>query len=336
MTIPNTFTNGTTADADEVNSNFNWSASLHIHHYVSSTDYISMAIHSATTWSAANDSGTILITSDSGVTWAAHAGSAALDTSAMIRACEADGTHGFGLELTAAGETAFTDDSGANWDATTASPMTTTNYDFCFTTAAIIVVAGDDAGNTKHIVYSTDDGATWTDPTTAPDTACFAVDMFDATEGYAIDSAGKIWKTTGGTTLDVWTDTGHTVSAPGSSVAMKCISATKVIISHTDHGVFLYDNGVGNATQVQYSVECAWGRGIVYSNSNIYVLRHNNDSFVPYVLMVSTDDGVSWSHRRLEWGHASSAITYKHGLYVTADDKLIYPYYRDIVQMDLS
>ena len=339
MTIPNTFTNGTLANANEVNTNFNWSTNFDLHHWVSAAVYTGIIAHSASAWSTVAEDGTMRYTADTGVTWASPAGTHGLGTETLLVPCEAAAARGFAVELnkgTGTADCAQTINSGATWNDDTNSPLTTATYDCSFPTATLLVLAGDDTGGTDHIVYTANPDAgpiVWTNATMDTANKIYCLDMYDGTTGYAVDSANNITKTTDGAVN--WADTGHNlVNSSNGRMSIKCISATKCIIQ-VESKIELYDNASGSTNVLQVPASDA-SRGIVYSNGNIYVLTHNYSANAPDILSYSGDDGVTWSQRYLYWGNAVSTINYKRALDTTANDKLIFPLNNHIVQMDLS
>lgn len=200
--------------------------------------------HSSSIWSAILENGAIYNSTNTGVSWTSK--NTDLDKDSFIRVCKADSTHAVFCEYTGtAGEVAFTSDSGATVTTKTSTAFGTAVYDVAFGTAGLIVVGGDDAAGTDHIVFSTDDAGTWTNATTSPSSSVYSVDMFSATIGFAIDSSQKIWKTTDGAVN--WVDTTHTVASTlASDSTIYCISATSFI--HSSNGYIEYYDATGNAT----------------------------------------------------------------------------------------
>ena len=284
-----------------------------------------IAAHSATTWSTISI-GVIKQTSDSAVTWTTK--NSDLDSVSYLESCRGDRTHAFAIEYTQAAETCFTDDSGATW--TTATTHTWgaggRTYDTSFVTTGLIVVAGDDGAGGKHIVYSTDDAVTWTDPTTAPSAACYTVGMFDANTGYAIDTAGNIWKTTDG--CDTWVDTTDNLSV-NMSTKIICTSATEFVCL-VDANSYHYNNGTNTVTTIFHATlmnnptRCS---GIdVDSNGTVFMAfapgsTTRDNQFLSYSRTPSVIG--SWSVIRLiSRGEVNEAIYYgvfKSGLSVTGN-----------------
>jgi photosystem II stability/assembly factor-like uncharacterized protein len=292
MTIPNTFLNGTTADADEVNANLAYVNNVWDVESITRADaQTGIIAHSTTNYSVVEHNngeirlwnGTTLVLKNT-----------SFGAFALIRLCKADPTHGFAVEgeITGSAKTAFTDDSGATWGDGTAVGHSTGVYDASFPTAALIVVAGDDAG-ADFIQYSTDDAATWNDATTSPSALVYCVDMFSATVGYCVDSAGNIWKTTDG--ADTWVDTtdGIGVAAVGSSMSILCLDADTCIIAGVVGSLYHYDNSTNTVTLKNYNGLLDKTGGIVNTNGYVYV-NYFDASNGNGQLFKSSDSGVTW------------------------------------------
>jgi len=197
MTFPNTFINGTPADADEVNANFNsvlpW---MKIVGNQDSSIASYLIKFSSTTWSTESRR-----TTDSGATWATPGfGGGYL--------AAADGTKGVAIDQDNSANSVYTTDSGATWNASSTDPDLDTSVDCISIYGSVAVCGGRDAGGNKQIFYSSDGGNNWSQATTGPTGAggqVWAISMASATVGYAVDNSANIWKTTDGG--DNWTDT---------------------------------------------------------------------------------------------------------------------------------
>ena len=255
--------------------------------------------HSSTKYSMVEANGNILQSTDSGVSWASR--NTDLDaTTAFMKICGADPTHAFCIETGTTNECAFTDDSGDAWTTKTSAAFGTGLYDVSFTTASLIVLGGNDSGGTDHIVFSTDDGGTWTNATTSPSLAVWAVHMFDANTGYAIDEDGNIWKTTNAAVT--WVDT--TDDAPNyganNTMSIYCVSATKAIITYKDGAVVVYNNSTNTSTltlRQHGNMANAMTLGILeHTDGQLYVGWSGGvDSSVGLVMLgKSPDDGDTW------------------------------------------
>lgn len=324
MTIPNTFTNGTVADADEVNQNFAHAQGFFDVRYPTANaigSHTTIA-HSATTWSTAAN-GFIYQTTDSGGTFTSR--NTALDTAPVLIVCKDDITKGFAIELTATGETAYTADSGATWTTKTSAGHATLVYDAAFPTANLIVVAGNDAAGTDHIQRSTDQGTTWTDATTSPGTLVYAVDMFDGTNGFAVVSGpgAQIWKTADGG--DTWTNSGHTTSmATDTNTRVVALSATVCVIA--SNGIIDYYDGSGNAQRKVQNASTLYCTGLVSTNSDLFAWFRNGTSGYPTIMYASKDAGVNWMMKVEFPITLNTSVHYKRALDTYDTGKLILSY----------
>lgn len=273
--------------------------------------------HSSTVWSAFQGGayGDIYVTTDSGSTWTVK--NSNLDTSAFFTLCRADTTHAVAIEYTTSGEVAFTDDSGTTWTSKTSTAFGTQIYDVSFSTAGLIVVGGNDAGGTDHIVFSTDDAANWTNATTSPSAAVYAVDMYDATTGYAIDLNGNIWKTINAA-VD-WTDTGHNIlKSIDTRVTIYALSATVCLIYYGSN-IERYDNAAGTVTFVSLSVNASSNSGFIKVGDNYYIVG----GATTWHLFKSEDSGLTWKSMYIPYGCSDTNNTQKRGGITAADSNTI-------------
>ena len=250
--------------------------------------------HSETTWSFIGSDGETYQTSNSGTSWTNRSSSGLTSTPVMV-VCQADKTHAFAFDYTQVSDVIFTDDSGATWTAKTQHTwgIGGNPHDVSFATTGLIVMAGDDAANAKHIHYSTNDGGTWLHPTTSPG-LCYAVSMFSATTGFALDSSSNIWKTVDG--CDNWTNTGHNVlTTPVAKSTMLALSATTFMCSSS--GVIEYYDASGDSTIILKGQASTTSGGIIKNSSgHIYVLLGGIDA-TPAMLELykTTDTGTTWT-----------------------------------------
>ena len=220
----------------------------------------------------------------------------------LIAKCKADSTYAFAVESVAGDfESALTSDSGDTWTTKTTGNFSAKINSISVPTTSLIVLGGEDAGG-NNIIYSTDDGATWNDPTTAPSATINCVDMFDGTTGYAVDSFNNIWKTTDGG--DTWADTTDDSVNTNALTSILAISATKAIISMFSSncygGIILYDNTAGTVTKKIYVNGLKICSGIIEStNGNLYAMfsaiQADNAGAVNPAIVKSTDDGATWT-----------------------------------------
>lgn len=247
--------------------------------------------HSSTNYSMVHSTGEIMQTADSGVTWTSR--STVLDTNSFIRLCRGATARGIGIEVGAtAQEVVVTANSGATWTVATSLAFGTDIYAVDWPVAGLIVVGGDDAVGTNHIVWSSDQGTTWTDATTQPTALIRSVAMLDGTTGYAIDINGLVWRTTNSAVT--WTSTTHTVTAGGSSFpsSMYVVSATSVIMATADR-LYLYNFNTGVFTLVfRLQITDNGNHGFVSLSSGAICFGYA--SGVSGTLLRTTDSGTSW------------------------------------------
>ena len=304
MTIPYTFTNGTLANATEVNTNFAYTLGNAAWNRIISTtnadtgEGIGFQAHTATKMTMIDSGADIWYSADSGVTWTEK--NTDLDTADIIhRNCKADRTYAIFIEMSGDNEVVHTADSGVTCTTKTSCTFGTLIYAVSYPTTSLIVVGGNDTVGTDFIVFSTDSGATWTDATTTVDANCLALDMYDGTTGFAATTAGKIFKTVN-SAVD-WTDTGHTISATSAN-GLVAISSTEFILAGIASNflyVYKYD-GSGNAVQklllnvvgaASYDYAMA---PVIDSNGVIYTgaIYSSNPTYM--IILRSTDDGETW------------------------------------------
>jgi len=259
---------------------------------VNTNPFVGTVGFSATNYSGVLAAGTIYTTTDSGTTWATK--STGIDTAAFMVRCKATPANAFAIEANvAASEAAITTDSGVTWSDTDTDPSWGAEvYDVSYPVAGLIVVAGDDAGGGKHVVFSTNAGANWTDTTTAIGGAVYAVEMFSATVGYLLDASNNIWKTTDGAAN--WNNT--TFDSAGSAIAwasMLAISATKVVLFSGANSLELYTDTVGCVRISSQAGDRCLGMWMT-SLGTVYVLTATTN-LTNRFLYRSDDVGVTWT-----------------------------------------
>jgi len=268
------------------------------------------AFHSATNWSISDSDSKIRATADTGATTADKATGVGVG---IMKSCAADTTNAYFIGTTSN----ITTDSGVTWAVTATAPTFGTSIsDVSFPTTSLIVVSGDDGGGGKHIVFSTDSGATWTDATTPPSSAIVAVGMYDGTTGYAYNATGDFWKTTDGAVT--WTDTTHsisdTIAAPAHLLA---ISATKVI--STDNHLVVYDNSAGTVKSYGYYTIVSNLGGVILTSGEAVVCISTGSNLLFY----RTTDGLSFKQLNVPL-NATDPGNGKYGIYEYSANKLIY------------
>jgi hypothetical protein len=266
--------------------------------------------HSDTVWSIVDADGDIWLYNDGTLTEK----NTDMDTDpCFITLCKADSTHAFAMETGGSAETAFTDDSGSTWTSKTATGLSST-YDVSFPTTGLIVISGTDGSN-KPIQYSTDDGATWNDCTTNITASIVAVEMFDGSTGYGVDTSGNIWKTTDGG--DNWTDTGDnfSISIGDSTVRLITLSATEVLKFASNNRVEHYDNSTNTVTIVYYSAVGVPSDAMILSDGSVVTVMHSAASYHHHLIR-STDNGTTWTLQLLpsESGFNASPANKRGGI----------------------
>jgi len=296
-----TWVNGNVLDADDLSDSILENTWSNINLRGVGAPITGIIVHSSTTWSVATTSAGVNQTSDSGSLWTQR--DADVESAFFIRVCKADATHGICMETAATMETSFTDDDGATWTATTDAAFATAAYDVSFPTATLIVACGDDAGGAKHIVFSTDDAANWTDATTASTSAAYAVDMFDGTTGYALESGGTgaIWKTANSAVdwADTTDDLGRTCDTTASIVAL---SATTAVCAYINAGTLFmatYNNGTNTVTDTMIYYGMSHCLGILKSSGGTLITGAVTTAGDFVVLFKSNDSGVTWKLRKI-------------------------------------
>lgn len=235
---------------------------------------------------------------DAGITWTEK--NTDLDPTEVIhKNCKADREYAVFIEMSGDNEVVHTADAGVTCTTKTSCTFGTSIAALSYPTTGLIVVGGNDAAGTDHIVYSTDSGANWTNANTTVDAACVGLDMFSLNIGFAVTSAGKIFKS--GATYDDWTDTTHTVT-PLSPCSVAAISTTECIIAGISAAflyIFKYD-GSGNAVQkllLNRVGESAYQyvmAPVIDSNGVIYTGCVYSGANAQFTLIRSTDDGETW------------------------------------------
>jgi len=263
--------------------------------------------HSSTHMSVIADSGSIYSTADSGVTWVVK--NTDLDSGDYIGInCKANRAYGVAIEgATTTSEVILTTNSGVTWTTVTSAAFTTGGaYCVSYPTTSLIVLGGNDGVSGKHIVFSTDGGSNWTDATTQPGAAIWAVSMYDGTTGYAVDSAKNIWKTADGAVT--WTNTGDDVSDTGDSGNNLVAISDDVCIFIGAEGVLNhYDNSTGTIIEkLNLPLDNTTYSLIQTTDGTIYCMSVNDiaTGFPGQILLISHDSGVTW-----QVGNISNIVT---------------------------
>jgi len=265
----------------------------------------SFIMHTTTDWTIVSG-GSTLITADSGATWTAATADAVAMTGACVR-CEGTRTSAICFDHNA-NDGYITADSGDNWAQMTVPPAAVTKcFDVSFPTSAVAVCACDLGAAARGIFRSTDGGDNWAICTTGPAADVYQISMYDATYGFAVDSAGNIWYTINAG-VD-WTDTTFGTGTEEESLLV-AISATE----------YLYLNRPAESTATAISLsygtnvaapttKLSIGNGIlictnfvVSDTGNIYfgTIIENDDGGVTRTNSVatiyrSTDSGATWN-----------------------------------------
>ena len=304
MTIPYTFTNGTLANATEVNTNFAYTLGNAAWNRIISTtnadtsDHIGYQAHTATKMTMIDSGADIWYSADSGVTWTEK--NTDLDTADIIhRNCKADRTYAIFIEMSGDNEVVHTADSGVTCTTKTSCTFGTAIYAISYPTTSLIVVGGNDAAGTDFIVFSTDSGANWTNATTTVDAICPALDMYDGSNGFALTNTGKIFSTSNAA-VD-WTDTTHTYNPVPEqpNTILVAVSSTECVFAYINTAViyiFKYD-GSGNAVmklRINTPVFQGLGNFVIDSNGIIYCAAVSTSANTNVLLLRSTDDGETW------------------------------------------
>ena len=297
MGMPNTFVNGTLADADEVNENFtyvdNWNDLIY-----SETFTYAILAHSATAWTIISSSSS-KVTSDSGATFTDCSTDNA-DMTGVSKVCLADKTKAICCDHNYS-NMFISSDSGDNWTAVTTAPPFTRVLDLSFPTATVAVCGGDYAAAPSGIYYSNDAGDTWS-ASDFPAADCVAIDMVDASDGLAIHSDRSIYSTADGG--ETWTDSGQAVGNITGQTDIIALTATTgvMLTQHTDAVIETFNTTSGGTKRFRAS------NGEFYSNlvkttaGDIYFIDYTfADTNVPVNINLyrSSDSGVTWSRKAL-------------------------------------
>jgi hypothetical protein len=328
MTMPIDFTAGTALPAASLDSNFAYVNPVWDIENVGGVSMLGLIAHSSTVYSITNGA-TIYLWNGTTLT----SKNTDLETDNMLVLCADDATKAFAIEATASGETAYTADSGTTWTTKTSTAMGTEVRDVSFPTANLIVVAGDDAAGTDHIIYSTDQGASWTDATTSPSTDVACMAMFSSTVGYAVDTGGNIWKTTDG--ADVWADTGDNSSATSKVSSIYCLDADTCIIVCGNGAIEKYVNSTNTITTVYFDNINTYNSGIVYTNVYLYTIMRNSDANGG-ILLFSDDDGDTWKSQPLHQVQVYTGLNNKKAFCPYDTGKIAYIYSANILKQDRS
>jgi len=292
-----TFATGYLAEVYDVGSLKYYSLS-----YTKNACYALLA-HSATTWTAIQDSSTFR-TTDAGVTWAAAAADIG-DMTGVSKVCTADKTKAISCDHDS-GNVSYSTDSGNNWTSATTDPALITRvFDLSFITTGVAVVACDIGTAARSIFYSTDGGNNWTICATGPAVDTVAIDMFDATNGIAVDVSGNVWTSSDGGIN--WSDTTYAVVGAASQSSIKCLtSSTYVFIQASNDMVQTGTTSTDGVTRIQQvfggNFPAYTSNLIKASNGNLYFVLYSfrdkaeiNDLISNITLYKSSDSGVTWA-----------------------------------------
>ena len=249
MTISYKFTNGTAADADEVNTNFKSASWKTIYGISDNPSLGDILCHSATNWTILAGTNTV-VTSDAGVTWTAC--STGLTNTNVGVVCDADKTKAIAFYRAETTNITFTTDSGDNWTDASSEPADKV-WCLSFPTTSVAVVGTRKSAGARGIYYSTDGGENWTICEAGPGIEVAAISMYSATNGFAIADGGNIWKTTDGGVN--WADTTHTMADPFESpnilvdiLAISDIEFVGIYSKANLLSIYYYDGSTANIT----------------------------------------------------------------------------------------
>lgn len=280
--------NGTVGDSDDINDTFDAVLKSVPENRLKSfptlvSGITNMAVHSSSIWSVILSTGAIHNTTDSGANWTSK--NTDLDTNSDMVTCATNFAYAICIESgSATAEVALTANSGSTWTTKTSVSFGSSLYDIAYPTTGLIIVAGNEVGT--RIQRSTDSGANWASASTAPTDNVIAVTMYDGNVGYCIENSQNIWKTTNDAGA-TWADTGHNTNiAANKSVAMYCLSSTKVIIAGGTY-IELYDNAAGTVTKLITLTAYDACLGIKKAtNGNILVMMHSSTAPINNLLFI--------------------------------------------------
>ena len=238
------FNNGELADADEVNEAFNGAGWNKYRITKDASDVIvgglTIVGHSDDTYSFGASTDGIFVTTDDGSTFTSKNTDITASTQ-MGTNCKADRTRAIIFQPKAIPDTnkvAYTTDSGTTWTTGTVIGIDQDITDISYPTSSVAIIVGNDAG-ADYVWRSTDGGSTWTAASTQPTSNLTAIDMFDGSNGVAVDSSLNIWKTTDGG--DTWIDTTYNVAFGNARCAIFMTSTTEF--------VYLEENGMAGRVE---------------------------------------------------------------------------------------
>ena len=245
MAVTYTFTNGTTADADEVNQNFTDAINASVKMIKLNKFGLSVSGSNILTYSATRWQNVSKLTTDAGAT---DSSDPYPHNNAAI--CRANKTKAISWSDNGV-DWQYSTDSGATWTVDSTPPANLINGVNCvdYRVDGLIYVAADVA-STTGLWYSTDGGDNFTQVAGALDDFV-GVGMHDATHGLAVNDAGKIYFTVDGTT---WTDSTYTMQTPVAKVDIE-ISASGASIGDFNALMVVRDS---DATVGNYAVGSAY------------------------------------------------------------------------------
>lgn len=285
----------------------------------SGTEFRGAIGHATSKISIILDDGDIWYTADSGENWV-EKNTTLSTTPFFIKNAKANKAYGIAVENGASADTSFTADSGVAWSdgGDLAATVTAVNDLSVPTTILAVVGVADSNGDT--IQRSVDNGANWIDATTSPSAEVYAVDMFDGTTGFAIDSAGNIWKTTD--SADTWADTGHQIAGGAvSNNTIFAISATVFVHTSETGAIIGYYDGTGNAITIMRMPDGMTTNFYKLTNGSIYMAAQSGNSALS---LFKSTNGLNWKVSTLPFtAGAWGALKNKGVLSEEANDTLL-------------
>lgn len=261
--------------------------------------------HSATVWSCPNETATTR-TTDGGTTWVV----ASIDNTNMDgQSTVVDTDHTNAMCLNDNGNNMnVTTDSGDNWTFTSSIVSNATAGISISAPTTSVAVMGLDVGTaTKGIVRSINNGTSWAVVTTGPTVDVPVIDMFDSSNGLAIDVNGNIWATTNAG-VD-WSDSGQNSAVnPTTTSNMIALSATNYVMVHAFNDNFIETGNTSDGGTIKMNHDDMSENNLLVSNlveasnGNLYFVisfyqagTGTTATQINTVMMKSTNSGDNWS-----------------------------------------